>query len=216
MVVMNTSKIMNAIPPADGEHISFASALKQLFIRNRGLLASLLLLSLAGLFAFRTINSRMASRRTIGADPSGIVYIIVDKSDYELQVYDDEGWYATYPVVFGNKSLGDKMMAGDRKTPEGTFRIISKKPHSKWHTMLMLDYPNKESWDKFNRRKAQGIIPKSASIGGGIAVHGTWPNDNIVVDDYTNWTQGCISMRNDDIDEICAYVRPGTRVTVRR
>jgi murein L,D-transpeptidase YafK len=144
------------------------------------------------------------------------VYIIVDKSDYELQVYDDEGWYASYPVVFGNKSLADKMVAGDRKTPEGTFKIISKRQHAKWHVMLMLDYPTKESWEKFRQRKAQGLIPKSASIGGGIAVHGTWPNDDIVVDDYTNWTQGCVSMRNEDIDEICEYVQPGTKVIIRQ
>ena len=40
--------------------------------------------------------------------PVGTVYIIIDKSDYELNVYDDKGWYATYPVVFGNNSLEDK------------------------------------------------------------------------------------------------------------
>jgi murein L,D-transpeptidase YafK len=180
------------------------------------LFAGMLLFAITGLLAFRNIHSRLVSKRMFGIQPTGIVYMIVDKSDYELQVYDDEGWYATYPVVFGSKSLGDKMMAGDRKTPEGTFKILSEKPHSKWHKMLLLDYPNKESWEKFNTRKAQGLIPKSASIGGGIAVHGTWPHDNIVVDDYTNWTQGCVSMRNDDLDEICEYVQPGMKVIIRR
>jgi murein L,D-transpeptidase YafK len=180
------------------------------------LIAGALILSVTGLLAFRNVHNRLASRRMFGIQPTGTVYIIVDKSDYELQVYDDEGWYASYPVVFGSKSLSDKLMAGDRKTPEGTFKILSKKPHSKWHEMLLLDYPTKESWDKFNQRKAQGLIPKSASIGGGIALHGTWPNDNLVVDDYTNWTQGCVSMRNDDLDEICEYVQPGTKVIIRR
>ncbi len=42
-------------------------------------------------------------------------YIIVDKSDYELRVYDAEGWYATYPVVFGSKDQNDKLMEGDKK-----------------------------------------------------------------------------------------------------
>jgi murein L,D-transpeptidase YafK len=158
----------------------------------------------------------MSVKSSLHSEPTGAVYIIVDKSDYELQVYDEEGWYATYPVVFGSKSLDDKMMAGDRKTPEGTFRIISKKRHDKWHRMLMLDYPNKESWEKFKLRKAQGLIPRSAAIGGGIALHGTWPNDNIVVDDYTNWTQGCVSLRNSDLDEICEYIEPGTKVIIRK
>ena len=179
-------------------------------------IVALLLLSCAGLAAFKTIETRVHKKRFFNNGPSGVVYIIVDKSDYELQVYDEEGWYATYPVVFGNKDLGDKMVEGDRKTPEGTFKIISKRPHAKWHKMLMLDYPTQESMAKFNQRKAQGVIPKSAKIGGGIAIHGTWPNDNIVVDDYTNWTNGCIAVKNEDLDELEAYLPIGTKVIVRR
>jgi murein L,D-transpeptidase YafK len=38
--------------------------------------------------------------------------------------------------VFGSKDLGDKMIAGDRQTPEGTFHIVSKKVHSKWCRFL--------------------------------------------------------------------------------
>lgn len=177
---------------------------------------ALLLLSVAGLAAFKTIETRVIKKRFFKAEPTGTVYIIVDKSDYELQVYDEEGWYATYPVVFGNKDLNDKMVEGDRKTPEGTFKIISKKPHAKWHKMLMLDFPTKESLARFNQRKAQGIIPKNAKIGGGIAIHGTWPNDNIVVDDYTNWTNGCIALKNSDLDELETYLPLGTKVIVRR
>ncbi|MBC7850466.1 MAG: L,D-transpeptidase [Chitinophagaceae bacterium] len=167
-------------------------------------------------FSFRGIENRVAKRNQRTLEPVGVVYIIIDKSDYELQVYDEEGWYATYPVVFGNKDLSDKLMEGDKKTPEGTFKIISKRPHEKWHKMFMLDYPNKDSWIKFNDRKASGKIPKSAKIGGGIAIHGTWPNDNIVVDDFTNWTQGCIALKNEDLDEIGSFVPVGTKITIRR
>src|SRR5262245_51195518 len=85
--------------------------------------------------------------------PVGTAYIIIDKSDYELHVYDDKGWYATYPVVFGNSSLSDKKMEGDRNTPEGTFHIASKRVHDKWHRFMALDYPTKDSWAKFNQRK---------------------------------------------------------------
>src|ERR1700741_3370662 len=66
--------------------------------------------------------SKSIFKRT-GADngPVGTISIIIDKSDYELSVYDEKGWYATYPVVFGNNSLDDKKIAGDKNTPEGTF-----------------------------------------------------------------------------------------------
>ena len=79
-----------------------------------------------------------------------------------------------------------------------------------------LDYPTKESWEKFKARKAKGIIPASAKIGGGIAIHGTWPNDDLVVDDFTNWTQGCIALRNEDLDEVFSYVPIGTKVIIRK
>lgn len=146
----------------------------------------------------------------------GELYLIVDKSEYELQVYDADGWYATYPVVFGNKDLSDKLIEGDRRTPEGTFKILSKKPHQKWHKMFMLDYPTPESWAKFKDRKAKGIIPQSAKIGGGIAIHGTWPHDELVVDDYTNWTNGCVALKNEDLDELDGIVDIGTKVIIQR
>jgi murein L,D-transpeptidase YafK len=143
-------------------------------------------------------------------------YILIDKSDYEMKVYDDKGWYATYPVVFGNNSLEDKKMEGDKLTPEGSFKIASKRPHEKWGWMLLLDYPTKESRARFNDRKAKGIIPKNASIGGGIGIHGTWPHEDYAVDYYMNWTNGCISMKRDDAEEIFHIIPAGTRVTISR
>lgn len=178
------------------------------------LLPGVFILAIIAAFGFYSISSRTTGKRT--EEPTGLIYIIVDKSDYELHVFDDEGWYATYPVVFGNQSLKDKMMEGDRNTPEGSFKITSKRPHDKWNKIMLLDYPTKESWDKFKKRKAQGLIPKSAKIGGGIGIHGTWPNDQFMVDDYRNWTQGCISLRNNDMDELYGYIQPGTRVIVRK
>lgn len=43
--------------------------------------------------------------------------ILIVKHTYELSVYDSKGWLVTYPVVFGNKDLKDKMYQGDRETP---------------------------------------------------------------------------------------------------
>jgi murein L,D-transpeptidase YafK len=150
------------------------------------------------------------------ARPVGAVSIIIDKSDYELNIYDEKGWYATYPVVFGNNSLEDKKMQGDKNTPEGVFHITAKRVHDKWCRFLSLDYPTKESYEKFNLRKQRGEIPASASIGGGIGIHGTWPHEDFVIDRYKNWTLGCISMKNDDVTEIYSFADPGTKVTIRQ
>jgi murein L,D-transpeptidase YafK len=148
--------------------------------------------------------------------PVGKVYLVIDKSDYELNVYDEKGWFATYPVVFGNNTLSDKKMEGDRNTPEGVFRITSKRVHDKWDRFMGIDYPTKESYEKFKLRKQRGEIPASARIGGDIGIHGTWPNDDYMIDRYKNWTMGCISMKNGDVEDLYKYVTAGTRVTIRQ
>lgn len=150
------------------------------------------------------------------AGPVGAISFIIDKSDYELSVYDEKGWYATYPVVFGNNSLSDKKMEGDKNTPEGTYRIANKRVHEKWCRYMGIDYPTAADREKFNQRKQRGEIPANASIGGGIGIHGVWPHEDFVVDRYKNWTLGCISMKNDDVKEIFGFTNAGTKVTIRK
>ena len=176
------------------------------------LLGSLLALTLV---AFRDTPGKAVHKYWFPRAPEGEVYILVIKSHYELQVYDQDGWYATYPAVFGNKSLDDKMVQGDRKTPEGTYHIVSKRPHEKWDKIMDLDYPTPDDIAKFNDRKAKGLIPHSARIGDGIAIHGTWPHDDNAVDAYQNWTNGCISLKCEDMDEVYKMAPVGTKVIIQ-
>ena len=120
-----------------------------------------------------TGHSLSHKRSSSPGGPVGKISIVIDKSDYELSVYDDKGWYATYPVVFGNSSLDDKKVQGDKNTPEGKFSIAAKRVHEKWCRFLSLDYPTPDDIEKFNKRKEKGEIPANASIGGGIGIHGT-------------------------------------------
>ena len=156
------------------------------------------------------------TKRSVSSKPVGAVSIVVDKSNYELYVYDAKGWYATYPVVFGNNSLADKRMEGDKNTPEGTFRIVNKRVHEKWDRYMGIDYPTKESLQKFAARKQRGEIPKTARPGAGIGIHGVWPYEDFVVDRYKNWTNGCIAMKNSDVEEIYSYVPIGTPISIRK
>ena len=143
-------------------------------------------------------------------------YIIVDKSEYELYVYDDEGWYATYPIVFGSKDLSDKMREGDKRTPDGEFKVVLKKIHQKWGPELLLDYPNKTSVKKFNERKAKGLLSKTARIGDGIAIHATRPQEEWTVDNFYNWTDGCVSVKYTEMKDLYSYIPVGTPVTIRQ
>ena len=143
-------------------------------------------------------------------------YIIVDKSDYELKVYDDEGWYATYPIVFGSKDLSDKMKEGDKRTPDGSFKVILKKIHPKWGPELLLDYPNDESFQKFSERKSKGLLPRNAKIGGGIAIHATMPQEEWTIDNFYNWTDGCVSVKYTEMKDLFSYIPLGTPVTIQQ
>jgi lipoprotein-anchoring transpeptidase ErfK/SrfK len=165
---------------------------------------------------FSFAKGTKARRSSYKAMPVAPVRIVIDKSSYELYVYDQKGWFATYPVVFGNNSLDDKKMEGDRNTPEGNFKIAGKKVHEKWDRFMGLDYPTAESLAKFRMRKQRGEIPANASPGGGVGIHGTWPHDDYMIDRYQNWTNGCISLKNEDIEDLYSYVPVGTPVTIRK
>lgn len=143
-------------------------------------------------------------------------YIIISKKSYELRVYDDKGWYATYPCVFGSSDFRDKYMEGDKRTPEGNFKIILKRNDSKWKYELLLNYPDEESYKKFDERKAEGLIPRNARIGGGIAIHATRPQEEWTVDYYQNWTDGCISLKYHEAADLYSYIPVGTPVTIEK
>jgi lipoprotein-anchoring transpeptidase ErfK/SrfK len=169
-----------------------------------------------GLRLKKKAESKTISSSRSSSKPVGIVRIIIDKSDYELKVYDEKGWYATYPVVFGTNTLADKCMEGDKCTPEGSFKIANKRRHEKWSHYMGFDYPNKESLAKINELKRKGVIPKNASPGGGVGIHGTWPNDDFMIDRYSNWTNGCVSMKNSDVTDLYNYVPVGTTVIIKK
>lgn len=177
-----------------------------------------LLLSPLFLYFFLPLNVSNKNR-TLHDVPEGAAnpyYIIVDKSDYELKVYDNEGWLATYPVVFGSNDLRDKFMEGDKRTPEGQFKVLLKKIHPKWGPELLLDFPNPETMKKFQQRKGQGLVPKTAKPGSGIAIHATRPEEEWTVDYYQNWTDGCVSLKYTEAKDLYSYIPPGTPVTIQK
>ncbi len=142
-------------------------------------------------------------------------YIVVSKHNYTLSIFDADNYLiVTYPATFGSTDLRDKMFEGDRRTPEGVFKIAAKRVHPKWHRFLAIDYPNAESYKKFYERKAKGEIPVNASIGGSIGIHGTWPEEDFAVEQHQSWTQGCVSTMNNFVDEIYSQLPVGTKVII--
>ncbi len=142
--------------------------------------------------------------------------IEIDKGDYELALFEGDQLLKRYPVVLGPNPTDDKKQEGDGCTPEGKFKIQSKYPHAKWSHFLWIDYPNAESWKKFEARKKRGEISREASIGGEIGIHGVPSGGDYMIGKQINWTLGCISLRNADIQEIYPLVQVGTEVQIRK
>ncbi len=164
---------------------------------------------------FRSLKKRPAKKTFHLTHATNPYYIIISKKDYELKVFDEEGWYATYPIVFGSKDLGDKMREGDKRTPTGSFKVIMKKINKKWGQELLLDYPNDESYRRFKERKAKGLIPANARIGDGIAIHATRKEEEWTIDNYYNWTDGCVSVKYSEMEDLYSYIPVGTPVTIQ-
>ena len=118
--------------------------------------------------------------------------------------------------MFGSKDLSDKMKEGDKLTPDGNFKVILKKIHPKWGPELLLDYPNDISFQKFNDRKAKGVLVKTAKIGNGIAIHATRPSEEWTIDNFYNWTDGCVSVKYTEMKDLFSYIPVGTSVTIQQ
>lgn len=144
------------------------------------------------------------------------ISVLIDKSDYKLSVRIDSVVIKEYPVVFGKKENDDKLTQGDKCTPEGHFKIISKYPHKRWSKFIWLNYPNAESWKKHNAAIVSGQIPKNAGIGGEVGIHGVPKGMDYLIDAGYNWTLGCISMKNRDVDEIYPYISSSTNIEIRK
>jgi len=135
--------------------------------------------------------------------------IVVEKSKRTLTLYLGGVPVRTYGVALGKQPAGDKVRIGDGKTPEGLFRIDFKNSQSKYHMALHISYPDAAHLQRAN---ALGVSP-----GGDIMVHGLPPafkDVGAAHRDY-DWTEGCIAVTDDEIEEIWRAVPPGSPIQIK-
>jgi murein L,D-transpeptidase YafK len=144
------------------------------------------------------------------------IYFFVDKSDYRLTVMSDSIKLKSYDVVFGGNPKDDKIQQGDGCTPEGWFKIKAMYPHKKWSKFMWIDYPNAQSQKKFNQAVKNKTISADTDIGGDIGIHGVPQGADEMIAKKFNWTLGCISLTNKDVNELYAVAKVGTRVFIQK
>ncbi len=135
--------------------------------------------------------------------------IIIDKYSRKCHVYYGGVKKFEYTVELGRNWVGDKRVKGDKATPEGMYKIIRKfgSNKTKYHKALLIDYPNETDLEEFKQEIAKGTLPRSAKIGSLIEIHGDGGRG-------IDWTEGCVALTNDEIDELYKVAREGTPVTI--
>ena len=161
-------------------------------------------------YATRSCNK--ALNRGQEFDPAhAIDRIVVYKKKRRLYIYRKGKKVGEFRISLGkNGDKGDKISAGDYRTPEGHYRIVRKKCDPRLYRSLMISYP-----DSRDRREAakRGVNP-----GGYITIHGQpkWNADGRG-DRYTlahDWTEGCIAVSNATMDLLWQGVRNGVKIEI--
>ena len=147
--------------------------------------------------------------------------IVIRKGARKLEIYDDRKLIKTYTIVLGFSSKGDKETEGDGRTPEGEFYVFTKNPESRFHLSLGISYPSK---DDAKRGLSGGLIskaehddilkaidegsmpPQKTRLGGEVYIHGGGT--------ATDWTDGCVALKDEEIREIFELIPTGTKVTI--
>jgi murein L,D-transpeptidase YafK len=134
--------------------------------------------------------------------------IVVMKSKRTMTLESDGHVVKTYKVALGGQPIGAKDRQGDHKTPEGEYFVDAKNANSQFFMALHLSYPT--ATDRARARKL-GVSP-----GGDVEIHGLGKKYGWIGARHrlSDWTDGCIAVTNEEIEEIFGMVRVGTRVEI--
>lgn len=158
--------------------------------------------------------------------------IVITKSSRELAVMQGNRIIKKFTIAYGKGNGPTKRVIGDNNTPTGHYRIVKFKPDSKFFFFMQLDYPNLlDAWYGYMDNiissadfrniaaafKNHQIPPQDTRLGGYIGIHGLGDAgaDALKIHRANNWTDGCIALRNEEINELRRYVSIGTPIIIR-
>ena len=135
--------------------------------------------------------------------------VIVLKQERTLTLMSGEKVLKVYKIALGGNPTGPKRREGDHKTPEGSYVLDRRNAKSKYYRSIHISYPNEE-----DREWARKL---GASPGGDVMVHGLpngfgWLGATHRTQD---WTDGCIAVTDQEMDEIWSAVSDGTPIEIK-
>jgi murein L,D-transpeptidase YafK len=134
--------------------------------------------------------------------------IIVHKAARRLELYRGDQILRSFAVSLGSDPIGPKRQEGDGRTPEGEYRIDYRKADSSFHRALHISYPGPAD---IAGARSRGVNPGEL-----VMIHGTKnglsPNakERLPAD----WTDGCIAVTDEEMDEIWRAVPGNTKIVI--
>jgi murein L,D-transpeptidase YafK len=165
--------------------------------------ATLVLMMLAGLLPADPALANLDLAEQSKAD-----LVVVYKSERILQLKRAGRLLKAFPIALGREPTGPKLKEGDGRTPEGVYTLDWRNPRSRFHRSIHVSYPRPNDAEHASR---WGVSP-----GGQIMLHGL-PNGvaaERVGHPRRDWTEGCIALTNEEIEEIWARVEDGTTIII--
>ncbi len=140
---------------------------------------------------------------------NGQTVILVDKLQSSFIMLKGGKEFKTFQAELGIKWMGDKQLEGDKATPEGVYKVLEKKSNAKtkYYKALLLNYPNKEDQERFNKMIKSGEISKKSRIGNLIEIHGGGGKG-------LHWTDGCVALENKEMDFVFNHCGVSTPVII--
>ena len=132
-----------------------------------------------------------------------VTAVVVNKGARKMYLLNDKRVLKEYDIFLGFAPTGHKEIEGDGKTPEGLYRIDRRNPNSRFHLSLGISYPNAQD---IAHARSLGKSP-----GGEIFIHG---QKHFLRLDKDDWTWGCISVTNKEMERIYAMVKDGTPIAI--
>lgn len=169
-----------------------------------GLLTFLLSLLLA------PVGPLSASELPMGAmdETPAISEVLVRKEERRLYLLSGDQVVRSYRIGLGDNPSGHKLYEGDERTPEGEYVLDWRNPNSDFYKSIHISYPNDQDRELAS---AWGLDP-----GGSIMIHGlpTGVGDMAFAYLGLDWTNGCIAVSNEEMDEIWQLVADGTPIRI--
>ncbi|MGE6342100.1 L,D-transpeptidase family protein [Psychrobacter sp. NPDC078929] len=169
-----------------------------------------IVLSLAAIVSTSAIAYVKSTSKPKNPIPPSIVIdrVFVDKSDRVLKLMSDGKAIKSYRIALGGSPVGHKQQEGDQRTPVGVYTLDYKNENSIARRSIHISYPN--TADKAYAKKL------GVNAGGDIMIHGQMNGFGYLAlfNQRRDWTDGCIAVTNDAMDEIMAAVKLGTPIEI--